>query len=104
MKKKGFHFYWEEGNKKSPEISIDLPDFSKDEISVSIENGFINVAAEKKVSRKEKGKNFYREEAFQKSFKRSMSLPDGISPEDMEVKVKDGSVKIKKKKRKAVLS
>jgi len=99
MKKKGFHFYWEEGNKKSPEISIDLPDFSKDEISVSIENGFINVAAEKKVSRKEKGKGFYREEAFQCSFRRSMLLPDNVNPDDLEIKVEDGSVKIRKKKK-----
>ncbi len=103
MKKKGFRFYWEEDHRKEgPEINIDLPGFSRDEISVSIDKGFINISAEKKLSKKERGRGFYREESFQQSFKRSMSLPDGISPEDMEVKVEDGAVKIKKKKKKLV--
>ena len=93
---KDFRFYLEE-NKNG--ISIEMPGFSKDEISVFIDKGFLNVAAEKKHRKTEKGKNFYREEAFQSSFRRSISLPEGMGKDDIEIKVEDGSVKIRKKKK-----
>lgn len=97
--KKPFRFYWEE---KSAEINVAVPGFTKDEIKISIEKGFISISAEKRESKKEKKKGFYREEAFQRSFQRSMSLPEGVKADDIEMKIEDGSVKIRKKKKKLV--
>ncbi|MBI2578374.1 MAG: Hsp20/alpha crystallin family protein [Candidatus Aenigmarchaeota archaeon] len=97
MAKKPFRFYWEE---KPEEINIAAPGFSRDEIKVSIDKGFINISAEKKGRKVEKRKGFYKEEAFQKEFRRSMSLPENVKADELEVKVEDGSVKIKRKKRK----
>lgn len=97
--KKQFRFYWEE---KPAEINVAMPGFTKDEIKISIEKGFINISAEKKGKKVEKKKGFYREEAFQKSFSRSMSLPEGVKADDFEIKIENGSVKIRKKKKKLV--
>ncbi len=98
-KSKNFSFYWEENHKqgKSSEINIELPGFDKNEINVSVENGFINISAEKKSQKHEKGKNFYREESFQQALRRSISLPEGVNPKDLEIKIENGSVNISRK-------
>lgn len=101
MKKKDFRFYWEE--KPRDEINIEMPGFSTDEIRVSIEGGFLKVSAEKKGGKTEKGRNFFRQEAFQKSFMRSVSLPEGVKPDELDIKLEDGAVKVRKKKRKVVV-
>lgn len=99
-RKKEFRFYWEEQHRqKAPEINIEFPGFSKDEIRVSVENNFLNISAEKKKRTVEKEKGFYREEAFQRAFRRSMSLPEGVSPGELEINVEDGAVRIRKKKK-----
>lgn len=82
-------------------ISIGLPGFSRDEIHVAVEKNSISVAAEKKQRKVERRKGFYREVAFRRAFKRSMLLPEGVSPDKLEIKVEDGVVKIKRKKKKA---
>ncbi|MBI2233266.1 MAG: Hsp20/alpha crystallin family protein [Candidatus Aenigmarchaeota archaeon] len=98
-KNKNFSFYWEENHKqgKTSEINIELPGFNKNEINVSIENGFINISAEKKSHEQEKGKNFYREEFFQQALRRSISLPEGANPKGLEIKIGNGSVNIRRK-------
>lgn len=89
-------FSWQE---TAREIKIGLPGFGRDEIKVLVEKGFVRVSAEKKGRSVERRKGFYKEEAFRKSFSRSMSLPDGMRPEDLDVRIEDGSVSIRKKAR-----
>jgi len=98
MKKK-HRFYWEEDR---PSINIEVPEFSKDEISVSIENNFVNIVAAKKGHSVKKGKDFYKEEAFSQSIQRTIPLPENFNVQDAEIIINDGKVVIKRKKKKVV--
>jgi|GEM_PF-4693231 len=94
-----FKFYWEEGRKpEGKEITVKLPGYKKNKIKVSIGGGFLKISAEKKGKRVEKGKGFYKEESFQHAFRKSISLPDDAKPEELEISISDGSVRLKKKK------
>lgn len=97
---KKFRFYWD--SRSEPQLKIDVPGFKKDEIKVHLTASSMSVSASKKAHREEKNKNFYRAEAFASSFSRFMSLPNGINPGDLEVEIRDGSVVLKRKKKKEV--
>ncbi len=101
MKKK-YRFYWEENKAPEKGINIELPGFSKDEIKVTIENGFATINAAKKEHSVKRGRNFYSEEAFSQSLNRSFSLPEDIKPDEISIEIKDGAVEIKKKKKKII--
>ena len=102
---KDFRFYWEKekksGNvsKADSAMSISVPGYLKDEISVRLTGSSLRVSAEKKHHRKEQGKGFYREEAMSQSFSKFVSLPNRVNPNDIEVKVEDGQVTLKRKKK-----
>ena len=98
---KKFHFYWEEpyGRKEPTVIHIEIPGFRKDEITVNISSSRLEISASKKSRKVQRGKDFYREEAFTRSFSKIMSLPHGIRPEDFDLRIEDGSVTLKRKKK-----
>ena len=105
MKKDNFRFYWEEPYEQKeaqptePSIRIEMPGFSKDEITAKLANNMITVSASKKSHEVKKGRNFYREQASSSSFSKSVALPHEINARDFEVVIKDGIVMLKKKKK-----
>lgn len=92
MKKKSSVFEKE----KTKERTINVPGFKKEEINVFVENGVIKISAHKKSHTVDKGKNFYSEEAFHKSITRTLTLPKGLEKNNIDVKISDGSVTVKK--------
>ncbi|MEK6888155.1 MAG: Hsp20 family protein [Candidatus Aenigmatarchaeota archaeon] len=90
-------FYWEKEDEK--DISIDIPGFKKDEITVKLAKNMLTVSASKKSTKEEKGKNIYKAEAFSSSSSKSITLPAKINPEDYQIEIKDGKVVLKKKKK-----
>ncbi|MBI4174061.1 MAG: Hsp20/alpha crystallin family protein [Candidatus Aenigmarchaeota archaeon] len=105
---KDFKFYWEKSGKRTrssgkpdSEMRISVPGYLKDEISVKLTDSSLRVSAEKKHHRKEKGKGFYREESMSQSFSKFVSLPNRINPDYFEVKIEDGHVTLKRKKKAA---
>jgi len=77
------------------EIELAAPGFSKKDFEVTIEDGCLNISAEKQHSDEEKEKNFTRREFSYSSFQRSLQLPDSVKDEDIKAKYNDGILSFK---------
>ncbi|MGA9239965.1 Hsp20/alpha crystallin family protein [Robiginitalea sp.] len=75
---------------KGFEIELAAPGFSKKDFNITIEDGCLNIAAEKEASEEEKSEDFTRREFNYKSFKRSLQLPESIMEEEIKAEYNDG--------------
>ena len=78
------------------EIVIDLPGFKKDELSISLENGYLSVAASKGLDKDEKNKKgrIIRQERYAGSMQRSFYVGENVTEEDVKAKFEDGVLKL----------
>ena len=84
------------------EVDIDLPGFKKDEIKLSLENGYLSVAASKAVNQEEKKKGkLIRQERYSGSMQRSFYVGEHITEEDIKAKFEDGVLKLSVPKKEA---
>ncbi len=81
--------------KKGYELLVDLPGITKDDVKVSIENGYLHIEAEVKRETDEKDteSKFIRRERYYGNMKRSYYVGD-ISIEDVKGTFKDGVLNI----------
>ena len=90
------------------EMDIDLPGFKKDEITVSLENGYLNIQAAKGLDKDKKDKkgNYIRQERYAGSVGRSFYVGDAYRQEDVKARYENGILKLTlpKKDQKAVTS
>ena len=85
------------------EVDIDLPGFSKDEIKIELNDGYLQVSAAKGLDKDEntkKGK-LIRQERYAGAMQRSFYVGDGITEEDIKAAFKHGvlSLSIPKKEK-----
>jgi len=83
-------------NEDGYELDIDLPGFKKDDIKLSLENGYLFVSANKEHEndeKNEKGK-VIRKERYSGSMQRSFYVGDSIEEEDVKAKFEDGVLKL----------
>lgn len=73
------------------EMHIDLPGFKKDEITLTLENGYLTVAAAKglDVDREKKGR-VIRQERYAGAMQRSFYVGEALSEEDIGAKYEHG--------------
>ena len=74
------------------ELSIDLPGFKKDEITVTLDHGCLTVGAAKGLDKSEtveKGR-LIRQERYAGSMQRSFYVGDAVTEEDVRAKFEDG--------------
>ena len=73
-------------------LDIDLPGFKKDEISLTLDNGYLVVGAAKTVNEDEKDSKgkMLRQERFSGAMQRSFYVGDGIDETDVKAKFEDG--------------
>lgn len=74
------------------EVDIDLPGFKKDEINVSLENGYLTVSAAKGLDKDEttkKGK-MIRCERYAGAMQRSFYVGDALTEQDITAKYENG--------------
>ena len=78
------------------EVDIDLPGFKKDEITLSLENGYLTVGAAKGLDKDEKDKKgkLIRQERYAGSMQRSFFVGENITEEDIKAKFEDGVLKL----------
>ena len=78
------------------EIDIDLPGFKKDEISLSLDNGYLNVGAVKSLNNEEKDKKgkIIRQERYSGAMQRSFYVGDALDEDDIKAKYEDGVLKL----------
>ena len=83
-------------NEDGYELDIDLPGFKKDDIKLSLENGYLFVSASKaheNDEKNDKGK-VIRKERYSGSMQRSFYIGDAIEEEDVKAKFEDGVLKL----------
>lgn len=73
-------------------IEVFIPGFAKEDVSIKVEDGFIKIAAGKKIEKEDK-KYLRREFGIQK-FERSFKLADTINQQNISAEVKDGILNI----------
>ena len=79
------------------ELVIDLPGFKKDEIKVSLENGYLSIAAAKGLDEDEQEKDtgkYIRRERYAGSCERSFYVGEDITEEDIKGEFKHGILKL----------
>jgi len=90
----------------SYDVDIDLPGFKKDEINLSLDNGYLTVSASKGLDKDEKDKKgkIIRQERYAGSMQRSFYVGDALTEEDIKAKFENGVLKLSvpKKEAKAV--
>ncbi len=77
------------------DIEVAVPGFTKKDFNITIDDGMLNISAEKKIEKEEKGDNFIHKEFSCKSFIRSLLLPDNVD-QDTNIKAHydDGILKL----------
>ena len=78
------------------ELDIDLPGFKKDEIKLTLENGYLSVSAAKGLDKEEKDKKgkLIRQERYAGAMQRSFYVGDAVKQEDVKAKFEDGVLKL----------
>ena len=76
-------------------IEMDIPGFTKDEISVTTKDGYLTITAEKKEEKndEDEDKNYIRRERSYGKYERSFYLAD-LDEDKIDASFKDGMLKI----------
>ncbi|MBR6395405.1 MAG: Hsp20/alpha crystallin family protein [Lachnospiraceae bacterium] len=85
------------------EMDIDLPGFKKEEIDLSLDNGYLIVSAAKgidKESKDNKGK-LIRQERYSGSMQRSFYIGDNVTEEEIKAKFENGVLRLNIPKKEA---
>ena len=84
-------------NDNGYEMEIDLPGFSKDEVTVELNEGYLTISAAKELDEKEaesekeaKKQNYIRRERYSGSCQRSFYVGDNLTQEDIKASFKHG--------------
>ncbi|MBR0133289.1 MAG: Hsp20/alpha crystallin family protein [Lachnospiraceae bacterium] len=80
-------------NEDSYELDIDLPGFKKEDIKLSLENGYLVIEAGKSLEKEKKGKAI-RKERYEGSMQRSFYVGEDVKEEDIKAKFEDGVLKL----------
>ncbi len=78
------------------EMDVDLPGFKKDQINVSLEDGYMTISAAKDHDQEKKDKHgkIIRQERFAGSMQRSFYVGEGVKTEDVKAKFEDGVLRL----------
>lgn len=75
------------------ELAVELPGFKKDEVKVSLEDGYLVIHAQKNIEKKENEKaseKYIRRERYQGACERSFYVGEDIKEEDVKGEFKHG--------------
>ena len=83
-------------NGKDFVVEMDLPGFKKDEISASLENGYLTISASKGLDKDEEKKDgkYIRKERYAGAMSRSFFVGEDLTQEDIKAKYEDGILKL----------
>ena len=82
---------------KGYELDVDLPGFKKDEVSASLENGYLTISAAKGLDEEDKDKKsgkYIRKERYSGSCTRTFYVGDSVKQDDIKAKFEDGTLKL----------
>ena len=84
-------------HKDSYEMKIDMPEINKDDIKMSLEDGYLTIEAKVEKNTDENDK-YIRKERYYGEFKRSYYVGDNIKEEDIDAKLENGVLTLNIKK------
>lgn len=79
------------------ELEMDLPGFKKDEIKISLDNGYLTIEAAKGLDKSEQDKEtgrYIRKERYAGSCSRSFYVGEQLAEEDIKAEFKQGILKL----------
>jgi len=76
-------------------VRVDLPGLAADEIDVTVEDGLLTIAAERRQEDVQKSQGFIRSEMTYGTFLRTIPLPDGADEENIQAVVRNGVLEIR---------
>lgn len=79
-----------EESEKEYLVKAELPEIKKDDVKVTVENGILTIAGERKFEKEEKGKKYHRIERSYGTFVRSFMLPEDVDGTNVSAEYKDG--------------
>lgn len=74
-------------------VEMDIPGFSKDEVKIECDNGYLTITAEKSNESNDEDKNYIRRERVYGSIKRSFNFGD-INEDEIKAEFSSGMLKI----------
>ncbi|MDH3698625.1 MAG: Hsp20/alpha crystallin family protein [Flavobacteriaceae bacterium] len=77
------------------DIELAAPGFDKEDFKVTVEDGYLNIRAEKTLSKEEKEEEYTRREFSYNSFERGLPLPENVEDEEIAAKYKNGILRFK---------
>lgn len=81
---------------KGYEVSVDLPGFSKDEITCELKDGYLTISADKKAENERKNGEgrFIRRERYYGSASRTFYVGEDLTEDDIHASFTDGVLKL----------
>ena len=76
-------------------IKAELPDMTREEIDITVDNGTLTVRGEKKLSSDVKEEQFHRVERRYGVFSRSFSLPQTVDPNRVAAEYRNGVLTVR---------
>lgn len=76
-------------------IKAELPEVRKEDVKITLDNGVITIAGERRHEKEQKDANEIRIESFYGTFSRSFSLPENIDAKAILAESKDGVLRIR---------
>ncbi len=78
------------------ELAVELPGYKKDDVSLELENGYLNISAKHNESKEEKNDKgeVIRSERYSGNMARSFYVGDDVKEEDVKAKFEDGILKV----------
>lgn len=76
------------------ELTAELPGMKKDDINITLEDGYLTISGKKEAEEEEKGADYYLKETRRGSFYRSFRLPGEVDENKIEASYKDGILRV----------
>lgn len=75
-------------------VKAELPGVKREDVKVSLEEGVLTIAGERKLEEEEKGRKMHRMERFYGAFCRSFGLPEDADASGIRAECKDGVLNV----------
>ena len=76
-------------------LKAELPDMTREDIDITVDNGTLTIKGEKKFSSEVKEDQFHRIERHYGTFSRSFSLPQTVDPSRVSAEYRNGVLSVK---------
>lgn len=84
-------------------VKADLPEVKKEDVKITLENGILSLAGNRKSEKEEKTKKFHRIERSFGTFERTFTIPEDADAAKLKAEFKDGVLRVHMPKNPAAL-